>query len=161
MSSWWVLHLCFQDSGRMRRHKWSVEHKVKTPHSLWFTLHRVPLWIPIVTNLIKAKLWKLSHSIYLSDTSSASTVFVPVAASSQFSHSSMCALLPHSPCLVWLHGTPPLDCLSPSPDRPKAQIPACYSNTTQPVEGKHCCSAKSHRVFIKIIHLFRLGTAWS
>lgn len=53
-----------------------------------------------------------------------------------FSHCVMCAVLPGSPFLAWQHGTRHLWCLSPNPDRPKAQIPACYSNMMQPVEDK-------------------------
>lgn len=53
-----------------------------------------------------------------------------------FSHCVMCAVLPGSPFLAWRHGTRHLWCLSPNPDRPKAQIPACYSNMMQPVEDK-------------------------
>lgn len=53
-------------------------------------------------------------------------------------------LLLNSPFLAWQHVTPPLGCPSPDPDRPKAQIPVCCSNTTQPVEdnGLHLVNSK-------------------
>lgn len=60
------------------------------------------------------------------------------------SHSWMHALVLGSPSLVWLHGTPPPGCLSPDPDRPKAQIPVCYSNTMQPVEDGGFYFNQSH-----------------
>lgn len=137
MSSWWVLYLCFQDSGQMRRHKWSVEHKEKTPHSLWFC-----------TGLtFDSHLWEISLKPH-----DENCHIKCISATCCFSHSLMRALLPRSPCPVWLRGTRLLDCLSPNPDRPKAQIPACYSNRMQPVEGNQWHSAESPEISLKYIY---------
>lgn len=61
------------------------------------------------------------------------------------------------PCLTAL-----LDCLSPNPDRRKAQIPACNSNTTQPVEDNDFFfySTESHLEISYFTLQVELGTAW-
>lgn len=149
--NWWsVLYLCFQDWGRMRTHKWSVKCKVKTANYVWFTLQsdhctqcsysfKASVTIHIKkTHVIKPFVLRIFTKrtdcqvcfIALKD------LFVLNVIRHWFSHCVMCAVLPGSPFLAWRHGTRHLWCLSPNPDRPKAQIPACYSNMMQPVEDK-------------------------